>query len=161
MAGRPKKAVDRQLIDAGENGWDRVDEQALKMEIIEVGTSPSALKKLFPWRNEKNIQTKLQTKPMKEFIQKCTIWLDKKLTQQQFLQKRGKNVRQSSMHSYQQSVVLLYMSHHDLQCHKKAHNITRPHVLTFLFRPVFLPSQFWNLTTTTIMFAFAQIYLLW
>ena len=63
-----KKSLDRTLIKSPENGWDRVDEQALKMEILEQGTSPSVLAKLFPWRSEKNIQSKLATKPMKDFI---------------------------------------------------------------------------------------------
>jgi len=62
--------VDRTTEDQTNCAWDDIDTQALKMFILEEGTSPATLKVHFPWRARQNIERKVGSRDIKDFIAK-------------------------------------------------------------------------------------------
>lgn len=62
--------VDRTTEDQTNCAWDDLDTQALKMYILEEGVSAATLKVHFPWRARQNIERKVTSKDIKEFIAK-------------------------------------------------------------------------------------------
>jgi hypothetical protein len=70
MSNNASKVIDRTKLNQDNCFWDDLDYQALKMWILEEGTSAATLHKYLPWRSRKNIERKLKSQETLGFIKK-------------------------------------------------------------------------------------------
>jgi len=70
MSNNRSKVVDRTKLNQDNCIWDDLDYQALKMWILEEGTSAATLHRYLPWRSRKNIERKLKSQDTLGFIKK-------------------------------------------------------------------------------------------
>lgn len=70
----PPESVNRSLQNQDSCEWDELDFQAMKMYILEHGTSAATMHKFLPWRSRRNIERKLKSAEVSSFLKK---WNDK------------------------------------------------------------------------------------
>ncbi len=66
-------SINRQQLDQNTCPWDDLDLDRLKMSILREGTSPATLAKSLPWRSRKNIERKVKSDEIKNFVAKWKV----------------------------------------------------------------------------------------